>query len=173
MRWRLYLEEYSPDIKWLKGTSNIVADALSRLDFTDMKPTTAIPTQESHAQHFCYTQAEQALLSFPIGFGILHRHQRADKQLLKDLLADKYHLQSFRRGAEAIELVCHRGKIVVPAKLQKRVVEWYHQVLLHPGITRTEETIGQHLWWKNMRQHITQHVACCPICQRNKRHVRI
>ena len=165
MRWSLYLEEYSPDIKWLKGTSNIVADALSRLDLTAMGPTTAIPTKESHAQHFCSTQAEQALLSFPIGFGVLHRHQRADKQLLKDLLADTYHLQSFCRGAEAIELVCHCGKIVVPTKLQKRVVEWYHQVLLHPGITRTEETIGQHLWWKNMRQHITQHVACCPICQ--------
>ena len=31
MRWRLYLEEYSPEIKYIKGESNSAADALSRL----------------------------------------------------------------------------------------------------------------------------------------------
>ena len=30
MRWRLYIEEYSPDLQYIKGTHNIVADALSR-----------------------------------------------------------------------------------------------------------------------------------------------
>jgi hypothetical protein len=33
MRWRLFLEEYGPDIiLYIKGEKNIVADALSRLD---------------------------------------------------------------------------------------------------------------------------------------------
>ena len=31
MRWRLFIEEYSPDIRYIKGENNIVADALSRL----------------------------------------------------------------------------------------------------------------------------------------------
>lgn len=31
MRWRLYLEEYSPEIKYIKGEDNQAADALSRL----------------------------------------------------------------------------------------------------------------------------------------------
>ena len=31
MRWRLYLEEYSPDIVYVKGEENEVVDILSRL----------------------------------------------------------------------------------------------------------------------------------------------
>jgi hypothetical protein len=32
-RWRLLLEEYGPEIVYIKGIHNTVADALSRLDF--------------------------------------------------------------------------------------------------------------------------------------------
>src|SRR5688500_2586597 len=32
MRWRLYIEEYSPDLQYIQGEDNVVADALSRLD---------------------------------------------------------------------------------------------------------------------------------------------
>jgi hypothetical protein len=31
MRWRLFIEEYSPDLRYIKGENNVVADALSRL----------------------------------------------------------------------------------------------------------------------------------------------
>jgi len=44
MRWRLYIEEYSPDLRYIKGTHNIVADALSRLKIND---TPFEDTQES------------------------------------------------------------------------------------------------------------------------------
>jgi hypothetical protein len=32
MRWRLILEEYGPEIIYVKGSTNIAADALSRLN---------------------------------------------------------------------------------------------------------------------------------------------
>ena len=35
MRWRLYIEEYSPDLTFIPGKDNVVADALSRLKRTD------------------------------------------------------------------------------------------------------------------------------------------
>ena len=31
MRWRLLLEEYGPEIEYIKGPKNVVADTLSRL----------------------------------------------------------------------------------------------------------------------------------------------
>jgi hypothetical protein len=31
MRWRLYIEEYSPDLCYIEGTKNVAADALSLL----------------------------------------------------------------------------------------------------------------------------------------------
>ena len=32
MRWQLILEEYGPELRYIKGEANVVADALSRLD---------------------------------------------------------------------------------------------------------------------------------------------
>ena len=35
IRWRMIVEEYGPIIKYIKGTDNTVADALSRLNFSN------------------------------------------------------------------------------------------------------------------------------------------
>jgi hypothetical protein len=44
VRWRLYIEEYSPDLQYIKGTHNVVADALSCME---IKETPFEDTQES------------------------------------------------------------------------------------------------------------------------------
>ena len=36
-RWRLLLEEYGPEIIYIKGVDNTVADALSRLEYDPIK----------------------------------------------------------------------------------------------------------------------------------------
>ena len=79
-----------------------------------------------------------------------------------------YHLKDFHGGGKTLSLTCFKDKIVVPTLLQKHVINWYHTLLCHPGINRTEETISQHLWWPKMRDHITNYVSSCPTCQRNK-----
>jgi hypothetical protein len=38
-RWRLLLEEFGPEIVWIKGVHNTVADAISRLDYGPVKDT--------------------------------------------------------------------------------------------------------------------------------------
>jgi hypothetical protein len=38
MRWRLIIEEFSPELKYLKGQTKLVADALSRLKLATEKP---------------------------------------------------------------------------------------------------------------------------------------
>ena len=40
LRWRLILEEYSPEIEYIKGEKNIVADPLSRLPLNGNQETT-------------------------------------------------------------------------------------------------------------------------------------
>ena len=35
MRWRLIIEEFGPNLRYIKGENNIVADALSRLELTE------------------------------------------------------------------------------------------------------------------------------------------
>ena len=80
-----------------------------------------------------------------------------------------YEIKPFSTSDKVREMVCYNGIFFIPTALQKEVIEWYHHYLSHPGINRTNETFGQHLWWPKMRMQITTSVRSCVICQRNKK----
>ena len=67
------------------------------------------------------------------------------------------------------QLLCENGKIIIPKKLQKQIMEWYHKVLCHPRETRMEMTISQHLTWKSLCKTVHDICLQCDICQRTKR----
>ncbi len=50
MRWRLYIEEYSPDLRYIKGEDNVVADALSRLEIQSEPMEEAFFTEELRSE---------------------------------------------------------------------------------------------------------------------------
>ena len=91
---------------------------------------------------------------------------------LKTLLRKSNHgltQLKFPRGGKDTELWCYKDRIIIPKRLQTRTVQWYHDILCHPGRTRTEETIKQHFYWKNLRKDVEQVCSTCKICQFNKR----
>jgi len=88
---------------------------------------------------------------------------------VRDKKNSPYESHDFMFAGEQVPVICLKGKMVIPSTLQKRIIDWYHSYLGHPGINRTEETISQHLWWPKMRDQITTAVKVCPICQRNKK----
>ena len=101
MQWRLYIEEYSPDLQYIKGEKNVVADALSRLDM-DEKPSLneALITEEMCSDWYCYAKEEQTFDSHPLSFQHLEKSQNADKSLKKFLLMENspYQKHSFHGG---------------------------------------------------------------------------
>ena len=168
MRWRLYIEEYSPELQYIKGTSNVVADALSRLEREDG---VREDTKESFlALKDCFVAAPPVDYH-PLNYQHLAKAQLADKSLMKKAQQkDTVYLpREFHGGGKVISLICFHGKIVVPARLTTHVIRWYHTTLIHPGIERTEATISQHLFWNDMRTHITRYCNLCPTCQYNKK----
>ena len=79
----------------------------------------------------------------------LDHAQRRDASIKKTLQQPNscnYYNKDFHGGGKTRSLVCYNEKIAVPSQLQKHVIDWYHTVLCHPGINRTEETISQHLY---------------------------
>ncbi len=66
---------------------------------------------------------------------------------------------------------------MLPKKLQTKVAEWHHDILMHPGETRTEMTIAQHYYWHNMRQTVLDVCKKCKKCQltilKKKKHAHL
>ena len=50
-----------------------------------------------------------------------------------------------------IEIATNNGKMYIPKLLSKSVIYWYHTYLIYPGVTRTTETINQHLYWTRLK----------------------
>jgi hypothetical protein len=170
MRWRLILEEYGPEIIYLPGSKNIVADALSRLN---LNPACDPDSHFAHtlflADFFGTKSDDLPDQIYPLKFSTLQRAQKQDSRLHRlHSTSPNFGFQVFRGGATDHTLICYKDKIVVPTSLQKRMVEWYHDTLCHPGMTRTEQTIRQHFWWKTLREDVQKHCSTCDICQRTK-----
>jgi transposase InsO family protein len=163
-RWRLLLEEYGPTYVHVKGTDNVVADALSRMDADFDAPIPSVDNPIEMANAFSKEKDE----SFPMSPKLIAKHLKSDKTLAKRATSDltiKYDVQV----VENAELLTHNGKIYIPTKLQRRVVAWYHEYLAHPGQTRLEATIRQVYTWPNLRAHVTEHCRTCDKCQLNKK----
>lgn len=65
-------------------------------------------------------------------------------------------------------MITKDGKIVVPKSLQRKAVKFYHELLLHPGETRTELTLGQHFTWKGLRKTVQDVCSKCNACIHSK-----
>ena len=167
MRWQILIKEFGPTIEYIKGPKNIIANVLSRLDLV---------SSPSNVQDMvdCYGLDKDDLPSdaFQITHQLINCKQQKDKTLFATINqgAKHYTLQEFHGGGRSSWLLsCYKDRIMIPQGLQKRVVQWFHHTLCHPGINQTEETISQHFYWKNMREHITGDMSMCSVYQKQKK----
>ena len=109
--------------------------------------------------------------TFPLTHAYIAQEQAKDNALQKLFSSSEhYSRKTFPHGDKSFDLIVYQDtKIVIPTKLQKRAVEWYHHHLLHPGETRTELTLAQHYHWKGMRATVQTVCSRCPTCQLTKK----
>jgi hypothetical protein len=106
MRWRLYIEEYSPDLQYIKGTHNVVADALSCLE---IKETPFEDTQDSFLGLMeCFAKKADTDEFHPLKYQQLQNAQDKDKTIQKILKMPKtlYLCKDFHGGGKTTSLVC-------------------------------------------------------------------
>ena len=73
------------------------------------------------------------------------------------------------KTVEGLDLIHHQGKIYIPNALQRRIVAWYHEYLVHPGQTRLESTIKAIFTWPNIKAHVQEFCRTCEKCQLSKK----
>ena len=117
MRWRLILEEFGPELKYIKGENNVVADALSRLEKS--------PNQEilNISELYGYDDKDIPNSAYPIRYHDIAKAQDTDAKLNQKLVSHKdYTLDIFRGGDKDHRLIYRNNKICLPTSLQKKTV---------------------------------------------------
>ena len=185
IRWRMLIEEFGPNISYIKGTANTVADALSRLNFSGNI------TNKTYNKLFCHVAkimtktnfnnilyAKKAVLpeDSDNDFYPLDMNDVAQAQATDTNLRNRIHQKSKRKYTKKVvnlqEVVLENGKIFIPKNLRRRTLQWFHHWLCHPGETRLEQTIPQTMTWPKLRQEVRTYVRTCHRCQMSKRNKR-
>ena len=214
LRWRMVLEEYNPELIYIKGPDNVVADALSRLDLLEDddvdvvdepstpnssnstardkivtekhrggKPSTVTSTSrhlllDSHQSEnitlYDYMNVHRDELpddAYPLRMSLISEEQRKDAELQKKLKEPNtsYITTEVRGGKHRYNIIYLNGKIVVPKSLRKRMLTWYHETLIHPGINRMERTLQMHFTWPKLHNDVEKICKRCRVCQLTKK----
>eukprot|EP00804_Cyclotella_cryptica_P021643 CCRYP_020648-RA/>CCRYP_020648-RA protein AED:0.79 eAED:0.49 QI:0/-1/0/1/-1/1/1/0/148 len=91
---------------------------------------------------------------FPLAMTLIKSEQDKDTKLQSLLKQDRYKSNFGILTFGDHEVHTFNTKVWVPPSLQRRIIEWYHTNLRHPGVTRTLNSIGQTFGWKGMRTHV-------------------
>ena len=105
MCWRLILEEFGPDLKYIKEENNVVVDALSRLEKS--------PNQEilNISELYGYDDEDLPDRAYPIRYHGIAKAQDTDAKLQQKLVSHKdYTLDTFCGGDKDHRLICLNNK---------------------------------------------------------------
>ena len=80
MRWRLMLEEFGPELKYIKGENNVVADALSRLENSDNQEILNI------SELYGYNDEDLPDSAYPIRYHDIAKAQETDAKLQQKIV---------------------------------------------------------------------------------------
>jgi hypothetical protein len=105
---------------------------------------------------------------FPLAMSLIKEEQDKDDKIQETLQkhATNDRLGTMTFGKISVHTIDKES--IVPTSLQRRIIEWYHSNLRHPGVTRTINSISKTFYWKGIRPQVEDHIKTCNECQRHK-----
>ena len=158
------LEEYGAKFVHMKGEENVVTDTLSRhpnLDPDDDDDVSGplgkvlsyyiariLTLEEDDETQYSYANLVDEEDINDAGIcalspKVMAQYQQKDRDLLKKVSRKQANYGTVELEDEV--LIAHNGKVMVPEALQDRLIDQYHLLLNHPGMTRMEATLDMFL----------------------------
>nr|XP_054761486.1 uncharacterized protein K02A2.6-like [Lytechinus pictus] len=177
--WYAKLLHFDYHVEYKMGKDNFVADALSRL-----------PQNQSSVDHVDgeNDEEEEVVLSLdvecPISILELQKATKEDPSLVqvrkfveegwpaKHTLSQELRPLYVLRDEFSIvdEVVMRDDRIVVPATLQGKLVQFAHSA--HQGIVRTKSRLRDDYWFQGMDRVVEEAIKTCSICRENDKSQR-
>jgi transposase InsO family protein len=110
-----------------------------------------------------------SLLTFPIQWRQLEDEQRRQTSIYQKarLNVDNWSMNRVQSGK--FNIVMRHNKYFIPTGLENNLIQWYHEMLRHPGASRLYKTLNKKFYVKGLRSKINRHVRACRTCQTYKR----
>ena len=165
-RWFLQVQEFEPEIRYIPGPKNTIADALSRVgEDLEIDPSVV---------------ATYTIQEVDLDMELVRLEQRQDQELagvingISDTVNSEYELIDdilYRRMTDGKGVA--RLRLCVPKSLVSRVLHLIHSHNLagHPGIHKSVLMARRNYFWENMVAQIEEYVRQCETCNRFKGNV--
>ena len=115
--WRLILEEYVPDIEYIKGENNTVADGLSGIPLNGNQENKYKSTYQQEIVWEINDTKELPEGNLPINLKLIQKYQRLEPRIIDKYKTGTYHKGSFRGCSNIdISLITCKDKIVILSK---------------------------------------------------------
>ncbi len=75
MQWRLFIEEYSPDLRDIKGKHNIPANAMSWLEIENHTMAEAHFTEAICSEYYALDEEDLPDAAYPLSYALLGKEQ--------------------------------------------------------------------------------------------------
>ncbi len=142
-----FVSQFTTDIRYVKGTDNAAADALSRFNIDSIESQPALWSLEELAEA-----------------------QKADDELAR-MKATSTALKPVQLNPGSHRIIYETSRSTlrpfVPVRLRKRLFDRYHN-LHHPGIKGTNKLITERYFWPSATKDIQHWVTTCMACQTSK-----